>query len=110
MPSALPSDWLWRLPTFARIAIGPMMETAGRIGKLTHDLHVALASDPNDETFAPVHYSLHYQKLISHGMKICWTFPSYNCKKCKQHWSHPCKRKVKPSNAANHKWKGYLPN
>ena len=52
-----------------RIAIGPMMETAGRIGKLTHDLHVALASDPNDETFAPVRYSLHYQKLISHGMQ-----------------------------------------
>lgn len=52
-----------------RIAVGPMMETAGRIGKLTHDLHVALASDLTDETFAPMRYSLHYQKLISHGMQ-----------------------------------------
>ena len=52
-----------------RIAIGPMMETAGRIGRLTHDLHVALASSPTDTAFAPERYTLHYQKQISHGMR-----------------------------------------
>ena len=52
-----------------RIAIGPMIETAGRIGRLTHELHVALASDTEDRSFAPESYTLHYQKQLSHGMR-----------------------------------------
>lgn len=52
-----------------RIAIGPMMETAARIGRLTHDLHVALATEPTDALFAPERYTLHYQKQVSHSMR-----------------------------------------
>lgn len=52
-----------------RISIGPVIETAGRIGKLTHEMHLALASDPDDRTFAPEPYTIHYQKQLSHGMR-----------------------------------------
>lgn len=52
-----------------RIAIGPMIETAGRIGKLTHQLHVALSSEQEDRAFTPELYTLHYQKQLSHGMR-----------------------------------------
>ena len=52
-----------------RIAIGPMIETAGRIGRLTHELHVALSSDLEDRAFAPEPYTVHYQKQLSHGMR-----------------------------------------
>ncbi len=51
-----------------RIVIGPMMEIAGRIGLLTHELHAALTSVPTDPVFAPEPYTLHYQKQMSHGM------------------------------------------
>ena len=52
-----------------RIAIGPMIEIADRIGRLTHELHVALASDPTNTVFAPERYTIHYQKQMSHGMR-----------------------------------------
>lgn len=51
-----------------RIAIGPMIETAGRIGKLTFEMHTALASDMANPEFAPEPYTMHYQKQLSHGM------------------------------------------
>ncbi|HWR29009.1 MAG TPA: maltose alpha-D-glucosyltransferase [Negativicutes bacterium] len=52
-----------------RIAIGPMIEIAGRIGNLTHEMHVALASVPSDAVFAPLRYTIHYQKQMSHGLR-----------------------------------------
>jgi maltose alpha-D-glucosyltransferase/alpha-amylase len=52
-----------------RFSIGPMIETAGRIGRLTLELHVALASDSEDPAFIPEPYTLHYQKQLSHGMR-----------------------------------------
>lgn len=52
-----------------RIAIGPMIETAGRIGKLTLEMHVALSSELEDKAFAPELFTLHYQKQLSHGMR-----------------------------------------
>ena len=51
-----------------RQTIGPMMETAGRIGRLTHKMHAALASVPSDAAFAPERYTIHYQKQLSHSM------------------------------------------
>ena len=51
-----------------RLSIGPMIETAGRIGALTHELHVALSSVPADIVFAPERYTIHYQKQLSHSM------------------------------------------
>ncbi|NMC32125.1 MAG: maltose alpha-D-glucosyltransferase [Veillonellaceae bacterium] len=51
-----------------RAAIGPMMDTAARIGQITHDLHAALASEPDDAVFAPERYTLYYQKQISHSV------------------------------------------
>jgi maltose alpha-D-glucosyltransferase/alpha-amylase len=52
-----------------RIAIGPMLDTASQIGKLTHELHVALSSDLTDAAFIPERYTLYYQKQMSHGMR-----------------------------------------
>lgn len=52
-----------------RIAIGPMIETAGRIGKLTHQMHTALSYESEDRAFTPERYTIHYQKQISHGMR-----------------------------------------
>ncbi len=52
-----------------RVAIGPMIETAGRIGKLTHELHTALSCESEDRAFIPERFTMHYQKQMSHGMR-----------------------------------------
>jgi len=84
-----------------RIAIGPMMETAGRIGRLTHDLHVALASSSTDTAFTPERYTLHYQKQFSHGMRRLLDFLYCNFWKPSYCWKLHCKSNLTPFNVAD---------
>ncbi|MDQ3990762.1 MAG: putative maltokinase, partial [Actinomycetota bacterium] len=56
-------------PQLAHETIGPYLETARLLGRQTAELHVALASDPEDPAFAPERHSLLYQRSMYQSMR-----------------------------------------
>ncbi len=56
-------------PTLAQDTIGPYLVSAEVLGRRTAELHVALASAPDDPSFAPEPFSLIYQNSLCHAMR-----------------------------------------
>ena len=56
-------------PALAQETIGPYLVSAQLLGKRTAELHVALASAPDDPDFAPEPFSLVYQNSLCHAMR-----------------------------------------
>jgi maltose alpha-D-glucosyltransferase/alpha-amylase len=56
-------------PALAQETIGPYLVSAQLLGKRTAELHVALASAPDDPEFAPEPFSLLYQNSLCHAMR-----------------------------------------
>ncbi|MFC2008433.1 maltose alpha-D-glucosyltransferase [Chloroflexota bacterium] len=55
------------MPDVAVEAIGPYLESARVLGQRTAELHLALASAVEDESFAPEEFSAIYQRSLYHG-------------------------------------------
>lgn len=49
---------------FTQQSIGPYLESVKLLGRRTAELHLALASDPNDPAFAPEPFSTEFQKVF----------------------------------------------
>ncbi len=49
--------------------VGGYLETARQLGRLTADLHTALASDPADRAFAPEPFTRPYQRSVYQSMR-----------------------------------------
>jgi maltose alpha-D-glucosyltransferase/alpha-amylase len=56
-------------PALAQETIGPYLVSAQLLGKRTAELHVTLASAPDDSEFAPEPFSLIYQNSLYHAMR-----------------------------------------
>ena len=56
-------------PTLAQETIGSYLLSAQLLGKRTAELHMALASAPDDPEFAPEPFSLIYQNSLCHAMR-----------------------------------------
>ncbi|MGH9454848.1 MAG: putative maltokinase, partial [Terriglobia bacterium] len=56
------------IPTAARRLIGPYLDSAQLLGRRTAELHLALASDSEDPSFAPESFSADYQSSIFQAM------------------------------------------
>jgi maltose alpha-D-glucosyltransferase / alpha-amylase len=56
-------------PEIARELIGTYLESARLIGQRTAELHIALASDPEDPEFAPEPFSTLYQRAMYQSMR-----------------------------------------
>jgi len=56
-------------PALAQETIGPYLVSLQLLGKRTAELHVALASAPDDPDFAPEPFSLLYQNSLCHAMR-----------------------------------------
>lgn len=56
-------------PALAQEAIGPYLVSSQLLGRRTAELHVALASAPDDPEFAPEPFSLIYQNSLYHAMR-----------------------------------------
>jgi len=56
-------------PTFAVETIGHYLEAARLLGRRTAQLHLALASDPDDPAFAPEPFSELYQRSLYQSMR-----------------------------------------
>jgi len=56
-------------PALAQETIGPYLISAQLLGRRTAELHVALASAPDDPEFAPEPFSLIYQNSLCHAMR-----------------------------------------
>ncbi|HLB71730.1 MAG TPA: maltose alpha-D-glucosyltransferase [Candidatus Methanoperedens sp.] len=56
------------IPLLARETIGTYIDAVQLLGKRTAELHMALASDPEDPDFAPEAFSELYQRSIYHSM------------------------------------------
>ena len=56
-------------PSLAQETIGPYLISAALLGRRTAELHVALASAPDDPEFAPEPFSLIYQNSLCHAMR-----------------------------------------
>jgi maltose alpha-D-glucosyltransferase/alpha-amylase len=61
------------LPSLASELIGPYVESARLLGQRTAELHIALASDPDDPDFAPEPFSALYQRAIYQSMRSLTT-------------------------------------
>ncbi|HEY8475470.1 MAG TPA: maltose alpha-D-glucosyltransferase [Chloroflexota bacterium] len=57
------------LPSLAKEAIGAYLESAQLLGRRTAELHVALASDATDPSFAPVPFSTLQQRSLYQSMR-----------------------------------------
>ena len=57
------------LDSFARDAIGSYLEDARLLGRRTAELHLALASDPENPAFAPEPFTLFYQRSLYQSMR-----------------------------------------
>jgi len=55
------------MPDAAIEAIGPYLESARLLGQRTAELHLALASAVEDDSFAPEDFSVIYQRSLYHG-------------------------------------------
>jgi maltose alpha-D-glucosyltransferase/alpha-amylase len=68
--AAEPLDLLdQEVPARAAEAIGPYLESARLLGERTAELHIALASDPDDPDFAPEPFTALYQRSIYQSMR-----------------------------------------
>jgi len=56
-------------PALAQETIGPYLVSSQLLGERTAELHVALASAPDDPDFAPEPFSLIYQNSLCHAMR-----------------------------------------
>jgi maltose alpha-D-glucosyltransferase/alpha-amylase len=56
-------------PTLAKDTIGPYLASAQLLGRRTAELHLALASVPDDPDFAPEPFSMMYQTSLSQSMR-----------------------------------------
>jgi len=56
-------------PALAQETIGPYLVSSQLLGERTAELHVALASAPDDPEFAPEPFSLIYQNSLYHAMR-----------------------------------------
>ncbi|MFQ5657221.1 MAG: maltose alpha-D-glucosyltransferase [Candidatus Methylomirabilales bacterium] len=56
------------IPSLAKEAIGPYLESARLLGERTAELHAALARDLDDPSFAPEPFTDFYQRALYHGM------------------------------------------
>jgi maltose alpha-D-glucosyltransferase / alpha-amylase len=56
-------------PALAQDTIGPYLVSAQLLGSRTAELHVALASAPDDPDFAPEPFSLNYQNSLYYAMR-----------------------------------------
>jgi len=56
-------------PALAQETIGPYLLSAQLLGQRTAELHVALASAPDDADFAPESFSHNYQNSLYHAMR-----------------------------------------
>jgi maltose alpha-D-glucosyltransferase/alpha-amylase len=56
-------------PALAQETIGPYLISSQLLGERTAELHVALASAPDDPDFAPEPFSLIYQNSLYHAMR-----------------------------------------
>jgi maltose alpha-D-glucosyltransferase/alpha-amylase len=69
----IPQEHLLSLPQepsdLAQETIGPYLISARLLGSRTAELHVALASAPDDPEFAPEPFSLIYQNSLYHAMR-----------------------------------------
>ncbi|HEX9989508.1 MAG TPA: putative maltokinase [Chloroflexia bacterium] len=57
------------IPPHIRQATGPFMEAVGLLGRRTAEMHIALASDPDDPAFAPEPFTEGYQASIYEAMR-----------------------------------------
>lgn len=55
-------------PPLAREVIGAYLESARVMGRRTAELHLVLASDPEDPAFSPEPFGELYQRALSHGL------------------------------------------
>jgi maltose alpha-D-glucosyltransferase / alpha-amylase len=63
-------DWAGQeVPAVLRELCGPYLESARLLGQRTGELHVALASDRDDPSFAPEPFSALYQRSIYQSMR-----------------------------------------
>ena len=70
MPSTILSTALTsEIPELASELIGLQLKAAGLLGQRTAELHLALASNPDDPSFAPEAFSLFYQRSIYQSMR-----------------------------------------
>jgi maltose alpha-D-glucosyltransferase / alpha-amylase len=65
LPALLDED----IPVLARELIGSYLESARLLGQRTVELHIALASAPDDPDFAPEPFSMLYQRSVYQSMQ-----------------------------------------
>ncbi|MDR7485770.1 MAG: maltose alpha-D-glucosyltransferase [Armatimonadota bacterium] len=56
-------------PAVVRELMAPYLETARLLGQRTSDLHVVLASEPEDPRFAPEAFTPHYQRSLYQSLR-----------------------------------------
>jgi maltose alpha-D-glucosyltransferase/alpha-amylase len=69
IPRKHPVSLLKETPPLAREAIGPYLVSAQLLGQRTAELHLALASAPDDPDFAPEPFSSMYQTSLYQSMR-----------------------------------------
>jgi maltose alpha-D-glucosyltransferase/alpha-amylase len=52
------------VPEFAHTSVGPYLEAAGLLGQRTAEMHLALASDPQDLVFHPEPFTMEFQQSL----------------------------------------------
>jgi maltose alpha-D-glucosyltransferase/alpha-amylase len=57
------------VPSIVTDAIGPYLVSAQLLGQRTAELHLTLASAVDEPNFVPEHFSVTYQRSLSHGMR-----------------------------------------
>ena len=57
------------LPPLASEMVGAYLDSAHRLGQRTAELHLALASEPDDPAFAPEPFTSHYQRSLYQSMR-----------------------------------------
>ncbi len=56
-------------PEVVEDSIGPYLPLAAQLGRTTAEMHAALASDPDDEAFAPEDFTALYQRSVYQSMR-----------------------------------------
>jgi maltose alpha-D-glucosyltransferase/alpha-amylase len=70
LPQGHPQDLMWDEPPRQAVdTIGPYLESARLLGRRTGELHLALASAPDDPAFAPEPFSKLYQRSLYQSMR-----------------------------------------
>jgi maltose alpha-D-glucosyltransferase / alpha-amylase len=56
------------VPEFARKSVGPYLEAASLLGKRTAEMHLALASEPQDAVFHPEPFTIEFQRSLQESV------------------------------------------